>query len=272
MPRGRPKGSKSKGKVGRPRKNSEHSSKTSVRTVHKSSDHSPPRVQKSVLVKQGKLTPAQVGPLIAKVSAACDSVLSGEKSNGGSKFKSAIRIFTNELRRQMLSIGDEYMGSTASERKFLQVSRDRAALQKSLLSASKHVNDTRWDLRRTNQQQKSMVDGQADLQELQCILRDLSGMKVIMHFPEFLKRRKPDLSYVLQDAPSRSDTPAQDEEADREQLRFLHHVNVFSHLSGVASLSRSHHRLKTANDQIAALVAVMHNRLEFRTRIFYILL
>ena len=78
----------------------------------------------------------------------------------------------------MLSIGDEYMGSTASERKFLQLCRDRASLQKSLLNASKQVNDTRWDLRRTNQQQKAMVDSQTDLQELQSILRDLAGMKV----------------------------------------------------------------------------------------------
>jgi hypothetical protein len=177
MPRGRPKGSKSKGKVGRPRKNSDHM----VSTVRKSSEPSPPRRRKAVLVKQGKLTAAQVGPLIAKVSAACDSVLSREKSNGGSKFKSAIRVFTNELRRQLLSIGDEHMGSTASERKFLQLSRDRAALQKLLLNASKNVNDTRWDLRRTNQQQKAMVDSQADLQELQCMLRDLSGMKVKNH-------------------------------------------------------------------------------------------
>ena len=177
MPRGRPKGSKSKGTVGRPRKNFDKSSKNPGKAVRKSSEPSPPRERKPVLVKQGKLTAAQVGPLIAKVSAACDSVLSGEKSNGGSKFKSAIRVFTNELRRQMLSIGDEYMGSTASERKFLQLSRDRAALQKSLLTASKHVNDTRWDLRRTNQQQKAMVDGQQDLQELQSVLRDLSGMK-----------------------------------------------------------------------------------------------
>jgi hypothetical protein len=177
MPRGRPKGSKSKGKVGRPRKSFDNSSKGLGKSVRKSSEPSPPRDRKALLVKQGKLTAAQVGPLIAKVSAACDSVLSSEKSNGGSKFKSAIRVFTNELRRQMLSIGDEYMGSTASERQFLQLSRDHAALQKSLLTASKHVNDTRWDLRRTNQQQKAMVDGQADLQELQSILRDLSGMK-----------------------------------------------------------------------------------------------
>jgi hypothetical protein len=182
MPRGRPKGSKSKGKVGRPRKNSEKSSKVTARTIRKSSEPSPPRERKSVLVKQGKLTAAQVGPFIAKVSAVCDLVLSSEKSSGGSRFKSAIRVFTNELRRQMLSIGDEYMGSTASERKFLQLSRDRSALQKSLLNASKQVNDTRWDLRRTNQQQKAMVDSQTDLQELQSILRDLAGMKVNMSF------------------------------------------------------------------------------------------
>jgi hypothetical protein len=178
MPRGRPKGSKSKGKVGRPRKNSETSTKSTIRTIRKGADSSPPRERKSVLVKQAKLTAAQVGPLIAKVSGVCDSVLSGEKNSGGSRFKSAIRVFTNELRRQMLSIGDEYMGSSASERKFLQLCRDRASLQKSLLNASKQVNDTRWDLRRTNQQQKAMVDSQTDLQELQSILRDLSGMKV----------------------------------------------------------------------------------------------
>jgi hypothetical protein len=178
MPRGRPKGSKSKGKVGRPRKNSETSSKSTIRKIRKEAESSPPRERKSVLVKQAKLTAAQVGPLIAKVSGVCDSVLSGEKNSGGSRFKSAIRVFTNELRRQMLSIGDEYMGSTASERKFLQLCRDRASLQKSLLNASKQVNDTRWDLRRTNQQQKAMVDSQTDLQELQSILRDLAGLKV----------------------------------------------------------------------------------------------
>jgi hypothetical protein len=253
MPRGRPKGSKSKGKVGRPRKTSEHS----ARVARKSSEPSPTGHRKPVLVKQGKLTASQVGPLIAKVSAVCDSVLSSEKSNGGSKFKSAIRVFTNELRRQMLSIGDEYMGSTASERKFLQLSRDRAALQKSLLNASKHVNDTRWDLRRTNQQQKAMVDNQADLQELQCILRDLAGMKVRTLLYQPRDSQSLLLSYMLQDSQSRCDTPVQDAEADHEQLRFLHHINVFSHLSAVASLSRSHHRLKSANDQIAALLAVI---------------
>jgi len=65
----------------------------------------------------------------------------------------------------------------------LQLSRDRASLQKALLSASKHVNDTRWGLRRVNQQQKTMVDGQADLQELQNVLRDFAGMKVNACFP-----------------------------------------------------------------------------------------
>jgi hypothetical protein len=183
MPRGRPKGSKSKGKVGRPRKISEEDGQVMARISRKRSEASPPRERKSALVKQGKLTAAQVGPLIAKVSAVCDSVLLDERSRGGSKLKSAIRVFTNELRRQMLSLGDEYMGSSASERQFLQLSRDRASLQKALLSASKHVNDTRWGLRRVNQQQKTMVDGQADLQELQNVLRDFAGMKVNACFP-----------------------------------------------------------------------------------------
>jgi hypothetical protein len=253
MPRGRPKGSKSKGKVGRPRKNPEEPAKV----IRKHSEPSPPRHRKPVLVKQSKLTASQVGPLIAKVSATCDAVLSSEKSNGGSKFKSAIRVFTNELRKQMLSIGDEHMGSTASERKYLQLSRDRASLQKSLLTASKHVNDIRWDLRRTNQQQKAMVDSQSDLQELQCILRDLAGMKVKTKFCHPREFNSQDRSHILQDAPSRGDTPVQDADADKEQLRLLNHVNVFSHLSAVASLSRGHQRLKTANDQIAALLAVM---------------
>ena len=48
-----------------------------------------------------------------------------------------------------------------------------------------------------------------------------------------------------------------DEEADTEQLRLLHHVNVISHLAAVVSLSRGHDRLKTANNQLAALLAVM---------------
>jgi hypothetical protein len=178
MPRGRPKGSKSKGKVGRPRKIQEEDSRTLAQISRKRSDTSPPRERKSALVKQGKLAAAQVGPLIAKVSAVCDSVLLDERSRGGSKLKSAIRVFTNELRRQMMSLGDEYMGSSASERQFLQLSRDRASLQKALLSASKHVNDTRWDLRRVNQQQKTMVDSQAELQDLQNVLRDFAGMKV----------------------------------------------------------------------------------------------
>jgi hypothetical protein len=193
MPRGRPKGSKSKGKVGRPRKDfhdttihkssGKTSSAAAVKKSRNSSEPSPPRERRSALFKQGKLTAVQVGPLIAKVSGVCDLVLSNEKNSGGQKFKAAIRLFTNELRRQMLSIGDEYMGSTASERMFLQLSRDRAALQKSLLNASKQVNDTRWDLRRTNQQQKVMVDSQTDLQELQSMLRDLSAMKVNPTFP-----------------------------------------------------------------------------------------
>jgi hypothetical protein len=46
-------------------------------------------------------------------------------------------------------------------------------------------------------------------------------------------------------------------EADPEQLRLLHHVNVISHLAAVVSLSRGHDRLKTANEQLAALLAVM---------------
>jgi hypothetical protein len=210
-------------------------------------------------VKQSKLTAVQVGPLIAKVSGLCDSVLSVEKSNGGSKFKSAIRVFTNELRRQMLSIGDEYMGRTESERKFLQLSRDRAALQKSLLTASKHVNDTRWDLRRINQQQKVMVDGQAALQELQSVLRDISGMKVIFltcPLSQFRVVYPNDLTHV-QDAPSRGDTPVEDADANLEQLRLFHHANVCSHLVAIASLSGSHSRLKNSNDQLAALIAVM---------------
>ena len=61
----------------------------------------------------------------------------------------------------------------------------------------------------------------------------------------------------LQDAPSRGDTPVQDAETDPEQLRLLHHVNVFSHLADVASLCRSHNRLKIANDQLSALIAGM---------------
>jgi hypothetical protein len=61
----------------------------------------------------------------------------------------------------------------------------------------------------------------------------------------------------FQDAPSRADTPVQDGTDLPEHLGLHRHVNVYSHIAEVASLSRSHDRLKTANDQIAALIAVM---------------